>query len=1737
MQRLAVAVLLLFFLTPFGFAICNNCEPDPTSSTYQSTIGQRPKSYNWRIDSNDGNLIHIWEPGLTHAPQIFGSSSYTYAIPIMHFAGRNGLDLDLTLYYNSRVWTRNSSASSMTFNADRDWPSPGFRLGFGSIEMNGNDSNYILTEGNGAKHVLSFTSTYSYNSSDSTYINYNPSTKVLIYKNGTRVTYEPFWVNNANSTTLFRPNQIKDTNGNFITITYVNHTEQSINTITDTLGRVINFNYDGNSNLQSVTDGFHTYGFTFNTAYPLRYTFSGTTAKDTVTSGTNITVLTQCIYPSGTGYTFTYGDWGIVNTINSVAAPIAPAAFPGVTRASQSYDFPAYTTSQSDSPTYSNQTIYDGINTAAWNYATTKSGSLISTISILDPVTSNGPRKKLVTTLSTAGDFTQGLVTQTQIIDVTNNNTTLRTVANAWINTSNGPQLASVTTTNDAGQTSKVAYTYTTNGNVSSVAEYDFGPTLSRTTSTTYLTTYTTQHILERPTQVLIKNASGTTVSRTDLAYDGTSLASLTGLATHDDTNYPATFVSRGNLTQLTKYSNASTATGVIQRNFTYDMLGNMLTGQFDCCGSTSWTYDSSTNYALRSSITRGGTPSLSTTATYDSQHRLLQMTDENGQTLTYGYDDAAHTDRVVALTRDANTSDSATFTTTYDDTSLHPVTQSSNSVNELVQKSYVDASNRSRRDVLSSSTLISSDVGYVDALGRTYKVSNPFGPNDTEMDTTTTFDALNRPINITRPVGGSSQFSYVGSSVQVTDPAGKTRKNFSDALGRLIRVDEPGWGNGTPGHGSVSISGVEGNIGHWSVCNAQCQAAGGQSEWIVDAWDTGTVSLVINGSTTTSVNYGQNSNSIALATALTQAVNNDPNQLVNASASGTTLTITARTANATTNYPAAITSFTTLSGMNQPSFTGTSTTLTGAQDPTSLGAPSLSTPMTTNYAYDALNNLVLIDQPPQSRTYQFDSLGRVISAKTPETSQAAVSYTYDDPGSGQVLTRTDPNGTVTHYAYDTLNRLASISYNPGIGVAQTPGTTYTYGTSTTSHNNGRLISVSDSATSPAWSTSYGYNQFGQVTGVVRAIGSDTYSTGYSYNTDGTLQSTSYPSGRIVKQDQDANGRMAKLYDSTTPSNPFLNSFSYNAAGLPLAFAFGNGVNASFGYNENLQISSIRYAKAGQPDFLNLSYGYGTTTNNAQIAGITDLLDSTKSQSFTYDAWGRLSVAQAGPNGVETWKYSYNYDRFGNRLNQNPIAGSLGNQVYLTVDSNTNHVIDVGTSYDANGNVTQDGPLSQGFHAYTYDAENRVATVDTNAFTYGYDGRGLRISKAPHVGTTTVYVFSGSKVIAEYAPSVGTNLPMLLREYIYSGSKLIATLTPNGTQPATVVYAHLDHLSTRVETDSAGSATPVRTYGHLPFGETWYETGTASKWKFTSYEAGVESNLNYALMRYHSARLGRFMSGDPVGGILSSPQSHNRYAYVGDDPINHVDPLGLWSLNTCIVVGIPVCGGGSGPGEVGYGGGGGNGFVNIGGNYVYIMGWGTGLNGGISDLINGHATHLDGGVGSRLCGAEGFCNNNVPSSECGRAQLVLCFGVDILNRGGEATLVREWKSIVTHRIVSSSTCASRFGGPVNAMAAMNQWQIRDMLSGPLFSTVQNIWKMEGEGWLTYHYVSPAGRTYAGPVTYFDFLSLTLVWDGDPERAIEVVEHEFEHATGGGLEKDSNYFTEGQELDSACNTSQ
>jgi RHS repeat-associated protein len=465
---------------------------------------------------------------------------------------------------------------------------------------------------------------------------------------------------------------------------------------------------------------------------------------------------------------------------------------------------------------------------------------------------------------------------------------------------------------------------------------------------------------------------------------------------------------------------------------------------------------------------------------------------------------------------------------------------------------------------------------------------------------------------------------------------------------------------------------------------------------------------------------------------------------------------------------------------------------------------------------------------------------------------------------------------------------------------------TYTYGTSSSSFNVGRLITETD----PSGSEGYAYDKIGRVTQVQKTIGATVYTTGFAYSSGDELTGITYPSGRAISYNFDNVGHLCQVAASASSScgatAPYvaIPSSSYDASGRPLSATYGNGVAATAAYSPlSFKLTNLAYTK-GTNTLLGLNYYYrydsancpggNAIGNNGQIQCVADASSGTgdpgRSAAYTYDSLGRLFTAKtAGSTQYPTWGLSFTYDRYGNRTAQTVTAGS-GYNSSLTVNPANNQITSPAFTYDAGGDVIAvPSPLSA---TYTYDGEecNTGYTGNGNTATYTCDGNHLHVKKVV-TGTnavTTVTIRSGGQVIAEYDNGAAVSSPT--REYIY-GSNLLATVTGSTEgSGGTIIYQHRDHLSPRLYTDVNGN--DVGEQGTFPFGEVWYNNNTTSNWVFTSYERDAESGNDYALARSYSNNQGRFLAPDPLEGSVDDPQSWNRYAYVENDPINLDDPSG-----------------------------------------------------------------------------------------------------------------------------------------------------------------------------------------------------------------------------------------------------
>jgi RHS repeat-associated protein len=159
----------------------------------------------------------------------------------------------------------------------------------------------------------------------------------------------------------------------------------------------------------------------------------------------------------------------------------------------------------------------------------------------------------------------------------------------------------------------------------------------------------------------------------------------------------------------------------------------------------------------------------------------------------------------------------------------------------------------------------------------------------------------------------------------------------------------------------------------------------------------------------------------------------------------------------------------------------------------------------------------------------------------------------------------------------------------------------------------------------------------------------------------------------------------------------------------------------------------------------------------------------------------------------------------------------------------------------------------------------------------------------------TVYDLWSSALGEPVAEIVG-DTGAIFQCYIYNaGGQMVALLSNNGG----FYWAHQDHLgSARKLTDSSGAIIYRGEFD--PHGQVVLEIPNGSylnSHKFTGYEREWSTNLDYAKARMYNHNRARFMQPDPLGlraAELTVPQSLNLYGYVGNDPINYVDPDGLF---------------------------------------------------------------------------------------------------------------------------------------------------------------------------------------------------------------------------------------------------
>jgi RHS repeat-associated protein len=578
---------------------------------------------------------------------------------------------------------------------------------------------------------------------------------------------------------------------------------------------------------------------------------------------------------------------------------------------------------------------------------------------------------------------------------------------------------------------------------------------------------------------------------------------------------------------------------------------------------------------------------------------------------------------------------------------------------------------------------------------------------------------------------------------------------------------------------------------------------------------------------------------------------------------------------------------------------------ITSATGSGSCAQTSSTTGYWTTYTYDVNNHLIGVTQNAQStgskqtRTYAFDDLGRMTSETNPES--GTTTYTYDSDTTcgtykGDLVKKVDAVGNVICYKYDALHRLTSTFVSSGSYASSTPYKYFVYDTATV---NGVAMAnaktrmaeaytcATSSCTSKITDIGFSYTVRGETSDVYEFTPNSGgyYHTSATYWANGALDvlTAKYGSAGITglptfTYAPDGEGRINTV-SAGSGQNP-VTATTYSTASLATQVTLGSSDSDSFTYDPNTnRMTQYKFT-------VNAQSIVGTLTWNAigtlEGLSVTDPFFSGGNQTCAYTHDDEIRIASA--NCGSAWSQTFSYDAFGN-ISKSGTVSFQPDYSYLT-----NRMTLVGSStptYDANGNATNDTA-----HTYSWDAAGKAVTVDGVNLTYDALGRMVEQNKS---GTYNqmVYTPTGGKLAIMNGATLQKAFVRLT-----GGSQAVYTST------GLAYYRHSDWIGS-----SRFASTPTRTMyydgAYAPFGEAYAQTGTTDL-SFTGMNQDTVPNLYDFPARELNDIHGRWPSPDLAGMKsvkLGDPQSWNRYAYVGNNPLAYTDPTGM---NKCFSAQHPL---------------------------------------------------------------------------------------------------------------------------------------------------------------------------------------------------------------------------------------
>jgi len=360
--------------------------------------------------------------------------------------------------------------------------------------------------------------------------------------------------------------------------------------------------------------------------------------------------------------------------------------------------------------------------------------------------------------------------------------------------------------------------------------------------------------------------------------------------------------------------------------------------------------------------------------------------------------------------------------------------------------------------------------------------------------------------------------------------------------------------------------------------------------------------------------------------------------------------------------------------------------------------------------------------------------------------------------------------------------------------------------------------------------------------------------------------------------------------DVPSPGTTNVTTYGYDKNGNRTALALPNNQTTTNQFDAMNRVTNMVHRVNGSTVY-GVRYAYDMAGNRLQA--IEDLpAQGVRTNSYLYDAQYRLTKESSQSAVLGTRLRNYTFDLAGNRLTMTHIVGTTTNVTVYACDG-LNRLLSAVTgsttitySYDLNGNRTNktDGVTATG---YGYDTQNRlIAAVQggvTN-FVAGYDYRTRRQTKDE--GTPTLFRYDSGDSFQEVANSTITV------EFV-RGSGL-------GGGIGSILYSERNSTKEFFTYDALGSTVALTLQSgavqksdlYEAFGNVVSSTGSSSNNRLShTKERDSSIGLDNHGRRYFDPEVGRYINRDPIG----YGDGLNVYLYVHNNPINQIDPLGLYA--------------------------------------------------------------------------------------------------------------------------------------------------------------------------------------------------------------------------------------------------